>query len=178
MRSFLLWKKDSWIFQRFERNTRILWSLALYAAIFNRFERFPKCFKWCCLLQQFFKNLNEFCEIFNVSFFWSSSSWILWWFLKIVQESLLFLHLQSSLPQDFEHIVLCFLAWASCEDLLRVWIDSSPILVKKTVSRALKIRVSFVLFEDRVALQPVWRGLLLKLWYHDKLWSKKCRKKE
>ena len=45
--------------------------------------------------------------------------------LKILQESLLFLHLQSSLPQSFERIALYFLTWASYANILNVWRSSS-----------------------------------------------------
>ena len=155
MRSLLLWKKDSWIFQRFEWNTWIFQSMVLSVAVFNRFDQFPKCFKWCCLLQQFFKNLNEFCEIFNVSVFWSSSSWILWWFLKITRifkvsssalsSSSIFKALYallwhvSFLHWSFEHMSGQLPRGSFLRGSFESMTDNSPSVVKSLCQNSLKV---------------------------------------
>ena len=150
------------------------------AAIIHRFAWISWNLQCFCLLKLFFVNylmiLENCTRIFIVSSFSISASFSCFCSLK----------LSSVVCSTTSRELLTLMFWVYDSLLPRgsfmrgsfeSMTDGSPNLVKETVSHALKIRVSSALFEDRVALQPVWRGLLLLLWYHDKLWSKKCREK-
>ena len=99
-----------------------------------------------------------------------------WWFLKRLQESLLFLLLRSLLPRFFERCMLCFLHKIPTV-IFKEYYEHLSKTCEKALTCDLKIREA-LRCEDRVALWTMWRGLHLKLWYHDKLWSKKEMQRE
>ena len=100
-RSLLPLKEFSLVEEKFVNLLKI-WknftSSLFSVAIFDQFERFPKCVKRFFFLQVSFTNLNKCSEFFKSYRLLQLFFMNLWWFLKFVQESLLFLPSRSSLP--------------------------------------------------------------------------------
>jgi len=107
---------------------------------------------FCSNLSQIWKN---FARSLNVSAFYSFDSSIFWAYCAL-------------LPRAF--FLLRSFEWRADYGFLSRLCEESRILCSHGQQK-------LCVFVDRVSLQTMWRGLLLKLWYHDKVRSREYRER-